>query len=353
MADPTRHILTPDASIKQAAEALESAVVKIVLIVDQAGKLVGTVTDGDLRRAVIRGVSFSDPVLDVVNRNPRVMPVSSAKDEIIAVMKKEHIRQMPLVDSNQTVVDIVSFETFSEVGRISTPVVIMAGGEGKRLRPLTETVPKPMLNVDESPILEILINRFLAQGFYNFYISVNYHASIIKEHFGNGTRFGVNIHYLEETNPLGTAGSLSLIEEELSESIIVINGDILTTINFRNLLSFHHEHASKATMGVCEHDVQIPYGVVDIEDYNVHNFIEKPIQKFFVNAGLYVLEPEVIALVKKNESIDMPVLFELAKELNYTTAAFPIREFWLDIGRMEDYKKAAEEYKKLKQSIEK
>jgi NDP-sugar pyrophosphorylase family protein len=233
---------------------------------------------------------------------------------------------------------------FLQPERRRNTVVVMAGGLGTRLDPLTKDLPKPLLKVGSKPILETILSNFRGYGFAEFFLSVNYKAEMVKSYFGDGTRWGIRIRYLEESVPLGTAGSLSLLPERPTLPLVVMNGDLVTQVNFQHMLDFHREHAAVATMGVREYDMQVPFGVVRLEESRIVAIEEKPVHRFFVNAGIYVLEPDALDYVPRGEYFDMTTLFErLAKE-GMPTSAFPIREYWLDVGRPDDLERAQIEY---------
>ena len=226
-------------------------------------------------------------------------------------------------------------------------VILMLGGQGTRLLPLTQETPKPMLSVGDKPLLETIVGNFAAQGFKNFYFSVNYKADIIERHFGEGSRFGINISYLYEKQPMGTAGALSLLPERPEGPLIVMNGDILTNSNFRHLIDFHRQNKAMATMCVREYEQQVPYGIVQTSGTKLQSITEKPMQTYFVNAGIYVIDPEALDYVPKGQYFDMPQLFDALKQADEDPAVFPIREYWLDIGRHEDLERARAEYGKI------
>jgi NDP-sugar pyrophosphorylase family protein len=299
------------------------------------------VTDGDIRRAILHGQPLATPVREIMNANPRFAMAGTPPTELARVLRLLKINQLPLLDDAGRVIDLfVIAPTTSFVPRANR-VVLMAGGLGKRLRPLTETVPKPMLPIGGKPILQLIIESFARQGFSNFTLSVNYLEGQIRRHFEDGSRWNVSIDYVaDDMDSLGTAGSLRLLEKPPTEPFIVMNGDILTSINFHNLLSFHEEHGSVATMAVFEHKVDIPFGVVDIADHRIAAIREKPTQYFFVNAGIYVLNKEVLELVPTDRAFDMPTLFETLAARGRRPMAFPIWEPWLDIGRPEDLERA-------------
>ena len=332
------------ASIREAAKVLDASSMQIVLVVDADGHLLGTVTDGDIRRSILKGVSLDSTVRDIMNTKPTVAGVNDSRANILAAMKRTQLRHIPLVEESGRLVGLEMLDELIQSSPRNNWVVLMAGGLGSRLHPLTAEHPKPMLTVGNKPLLETILESFIEYRFSRFYISVNYLAEAVKSHFGDGSRWGVEICYLHEDRKLGTAGALGLLPEKPGEAILVMNGDVLTKVNFSQLLDFHGGCDARATMCVREYDFQVPYGVVNIEDGRIVGIDEKPVQRFFVNAGIYVLEPDALDLVPANVQIDMPALFEKLIERKMETAVFPIREYWLDIGQLADYDRANGEY---------
>lgn len=335
-----RILLPPDTSIREAIRLIDSSAMQIVLVVDGSHRLLGTVTDGDVRRGILKGISLEDRVEIIMNSSPLTRHISEDRETVISRMRAKKIRHLPVVDDNGFLVELETFDELFAPTENDNLVVLMAGGLGVRLRPLTENCPKPMLKIGGRPILENILLNFIEYGFRRFFIAVNYRADVVKSHFGNGSTWGVEIRYLNEDRRLGTAGALSLIPEKPSRPIFVMNGDLMTKVNFVQLLDFHSEHKAKATMCVREYDFQVPYGVVKIDRHNITAIEEKPVQRMFVNAGIYVLEPETLDNIPPNIYFDMPTLFERMISSGYETVAFPIREYWLDIGHMEDFERA-------------
>ncbi|MBF0429367.1 MAG: nucleotidyltransferase family protein, partial [Magnetococcales bacterium] len=255
--------------------------------------------------------------------------------------KIEHI---PLVDETGHVVGLETMHNLSVPTPRDNWVTLMAGGLGSRLSPLTDMIPKPLLRVGSKPILEVILESFLAYGFRRFFLSVNYRKEMIKEYFGNGSAWGVEIEYLEENGRLGTAGSLSLFKERPEQPFFVMNGDLLTRINFQHVLDFHLEHQSCATLCVRKVEQTVPYGVVRLDAHRLVNIEEKPVQEYFVNAGIYLLDPSVLSLIPKGQYYDMPTLFQSIIRQGETTAAFPFLDYWMDIGRMGDFRQACQDY---------
>jgi len=333
--------------VLQALELMERSDFKIALVVDEERRLLGTVTDGDIRRAILRSVSLQEPVSAVMNPHPTTMQAGSDRDEIVAIMREKWIRYIPLVDGEGRVLGMESGDFAGSSRLRDNLVMIMAGGQGTRLRPLTEDCPKPMLPVGGRPILETILLGFIQHGFRNFYFSVNYKAEQIREHFGDGSRWGVSIGFVEEQEPLGTAGALSLLPEKPRETFIVMNGDLLTKINFDELLNFHRSQQSQATMCVREYNFQVPFGVVNLDEHFVRDIFEKPVQRLFVNAGIYVLEPQAIEHVPARRSFDMPALFQSIIGSGERVTAFPVREYCVDVGQHADFERANGEFSRV------
>lgn len=337
-------LIRRETPILEAIEVIDKSALQIALVINNEGILLGTVTDGDIRRGILRGLSLYASVDNIMNGKPVAALENESVDSILATMRITQIQQIPIVNTQGQVVGLEAMSHLMRDRERDNIVVLMAGGMGSRLRPLTQECPKPLLKVGYKPILETILENFIDYGFRKFYISVNYLADKIMENFGDGSRWGVQIDYLMEDNQLGTAGALSLLPEIPESPLLVMNGDLLTKVNFHHLLNFHKEQKAQATMCVREYDMQVPYGVVRIENNQLLNIDEKPIQKFFINAGIYVFQPAVLQLLKTEEYCDMPTLFEKLIETRQETVAFPIREYWMDIGQMSDFEKANVEF---------
>ncbi|EED27610.1 mannose-1-phosphate guanyltransferase [Vibrio sp. 16] len=335
-------VLSPSQAIKTALEIIDSEALRVALVVADDNRLLGVVTDGDIRRGLLAGKGLDSPVSEVMNSNPITAKASSSREELIELMNKLDILFIPLIDDGK----LTGLETLHgalvDKPSYENPVFIMAGGFGTRLRPLTDSCPKPMLKIGNKPILETVIRNFVKAGFVNFYISTHYMPEQIINYFGDGSDLGIKINYVHEDEPLGTGGALGLLPESLPADLplILMNGDVLTKVDFQRLLDFHQENQADATMCVREYDYQIPYGVINGEGNKVTSMVEKPIQRFFVNAGIYVVSPRVINSVPKNFRIDMPTLLERHMEERDNVLMFPIHEYWLDIGRMDDFNRA-------------
>ncbi|EEY39724.1 sugar-phosphate nucleotide transferase [Vibrio cholerae] len=329
-------------TIKQALEIINNEALRVAVVVDQNDKLLGMITDGDIRRGLLNDLQLTDAVSKVMNSNPITAKLGTSKEQLVELMERKQILSVPLLDKENKVVGLETLHSALSKNRYQNPVFIMAGGFGTRLRPLTDKCPKPMLKIGGKPILETVIKSFIKAGFSNFYISTHYMPEQIYQHFGDGGELGVSISYVHEDSPLGTGGALGLLPEDMPRNLplIMINGDVLTKVDFQRLLNFHIENEADATMCVREYDYQIPYGVINSEGNKITSIVEKPIQRFFVNAGIYVVSPRVIQSVAKNQKIDMPTLLERHMVEREKVLMFPIHEYWLDIGRMDDFNKA-------------
>ncbi len=347
---PIERILVPEnASILDAIRIIDAGAQQITIAVDNDGRLLGVITDGDVRRAILRGIDLASPASQIINTQPKVCRISATFEEIVRTLNHDRISRLPVVDDKGLLVglfraeDLVATPFHHEI-----PVVLMAGGLGTRLRPFTDNLPKPMIDVGGRPILEHIIRRFVSQGFKRFYISVNYMSHVIKEYFGDGKLFGAEIAYLEETERLGTAGSLRLLPSNVRGPFIVMNGDLLTAANFAAIADYHLETGADATMCLREYTVQVPYGVVAQTDGRFIGIEEKPLHQHYVNSGIYVLDASILDLLPESGYFDMPSLFDNLMQKNPSAAAvFPLREYWCDIGQVADLERARSEVAKI------
>lgn len=338
-------LVLPETSIKDTMAVIDKGVKQIALVVDQNHHLVGTVTDGDIRRAILRGINLDSPIKEAMNKNFKSLPYGTKKSDIEIFLKLGNISQIPLVDEDGVIHDLVTLRDFMKKERLNNLVILMVGGLGTRLFPLTQDTPKPLLKVGGRPILEIIIRQLQSYGFYDFILCVNYKAEQIIEYFGDGKRFGVNIEYIREEKRLGTAGALSLIEKKkITAPVMVMNGDLLTRLNFKRMLDYHIEGNYLMTIGSTSYEYMVPYGVLQVNDHQVLDIVEKPTQKYFINGGFYVLNPQVVKEIPYNTYYDMTDVIKNVLDQGISVGCFPIREFWLDIGRPADYQRANEEY---------
>lgn len=337
-------LISPSTTIRETIERIDSGAVQIALIVDPSRRLLGTVTDGDVRRGILRGIGLEESVERIMNPDPITIDRKMGRGLALQLMRQWEIGQIPVVDDAERVIGLETIGALTRVPGAGSWVVLMAGGLGRRLRPLTDETPKPLLQVGGKPVLETIIEAFARQGFRRFFLSVNYKAEMFKAHFRNGAPWGVEIEYLEEDRRLGTAGALNLLPSPPAEPIIVMNGDVLTSVDFRHLLDFHQDHAADATMCVREYTFEVPYGVALLDNHRLTGISEKPRHKFFVNAGVYVLGAAALGLIPPERAFDMPDLFQEIIKTERSATVFPIREYWMDIGRFDDLERAKGEY---------
>lgn len=330
-------ILPADTSIGEAIRNLNQVAIKIILITDENGVLKGTISDGDIRRGLLKGLDLNSSISDIIHRNALVVPPELGRDLVLQLMMTNKVQQIPVVDEQHRVMGLHLWDEIAASPRARpNMMVIMAGGMGTRLRPDTENCPKPLLPVAGKPMLEHIIERGKLEGFSHFVLATHYLGHMIEAYFGNGEQLGVKIDYLREEYPLGTAGALSLLTPLPAVPFVVTNGDVLTDISYGELLDFHIRHTALATMAVRLHEWQHPFGVVQMNGVEIVGFEEKPIARSHINAGVYVLEPTALNFLLKNERCDMPTLFERLQANAKRTVAYPMYEPWLDVGRPED-----------------
>ena len=320
-------------SILEVIKHIQDSHYRICFIVDDNNCLIGSVTDGDIRRGLINGNSLDINVSKIMNTSPISISSSQSKNDANKIMISNQIKQLPVVDEENRLIGLYLIDHILDLTQKENFILIMAGGFGKRMMPLTEQIPKPMLMVGDKPILEHIIINAKAQGFKKFVISLHYLGELISDYFGDGSNLGVSISYLHESEPLGTAGALSLIEPEPELPFIITNGDIISDINYGNFLDFHDSNKSQATMAIKKYELQNPYGVVNTKGLEIISFEEKPIHVSYVNAGMYVLNPSSLRYLRKNQPCDMPDFFNLLISKNYLVTAYPIHETWADVGR--------------------
>ncbi|MDD2932313.1 MAG: nucleotidyltransferase family protein [Methylotenera sp.] len=333
-------ILPANANIQQAIRNLDQVGIKIVLVVNEAGELEGTISDGDIRRGLLKGLDLNSQITSVVHHNALVVPPEMGRDMVMQLMVANKIQQIPVVDEHRHVVGLHLWDEITTPPARSNMMVIMAGGMGTRLRPHTENCPKPLLPVAGKPMLEHIIERAKLEGFSHFVLAIHYLGYMIEDYFGNGDRLGVRIDYLREQSPLGTAGALGLLNPRPDAPFVVTNGDVITDIRYGELLDFHIRHAATATMAVRVHEWQHPFGVVQTQGVEIVGFEEKPVARSHINAGVYVLEPDVLNTLIADTHCDMPTLFERLQIQKKRTVAYPMHEPWLDVGRPDDLNRA-------------
>ena len=326
-------ILPLGTSVGQAIRNLNNTAIKIILVVNEAGVLEGTISDGDIRRGLLRGLNLESSIASIIRHNPLVVVPDLSRDMVMQLMVANKIQQIPVVDEQHHVIGLHIWDELTAPVIRSNIMVIMAGGMGARLSPHTENCPKPLLDVAGKPMLEHIIDRAKLEGFNHFILAIHYLGHMIEAYFGNGERFGVKIDYLREESPLGTAGALGLMSPLPRDPFVVTNGDVITDIRYGELLDFHNRHSAMATMAVREHEWQHPFGVVQTQGVEIVGFEEKPIARSHINAGVYALSPEALSVLSADAHCDMPTLFERLQEKSKRTVAYPMHEPWLDVGR--------------------
>ena len=333
-------ILPANATIEQAIRNLTKVSVRIVLVTNEAGVLEGTISDGDIRRGLLKGLDLNSPIASIIHRNTLVVPPELGRELVMQLMVANKIQQIPVVDECRHVVGLHLWNEITTPPARPNLMVIMAGGTGKRLHPHTENRPKPLLPVAGKPMLEHIIDRAKLEGFNHFVLAIHYLGHMIEAHFGNGEHLGVQIDYLREESPLGTAGALGLLNPLPDAPFLVTNGDVITDVRYGELLDFHTRHDALATMAVRIHEWQHPFGVVQTQGVEIVGFEEKPIARSHINAGVYALDPAALSVLTANAHCDMPVLFERLQAKAQRTVAYPMHEPWLDVGRPDDLKQA-------------
>jgi dTDP-glucose pyrophosphorylase len=340
-------LIGPDATLRDALAAIDVAGSQIALVVDADRRLLGTLSDGDARRAMLRGLELGDRAVDAMYTKPTTVRASEGRDAILDTMKSLGLHQLPLLDDRGVVVGLAVVDDYLTVAPRKNAVVVMAGGLGTRLNELTRDVPKPMLKVGSRPLLETIVRSYAGQGFGRFFFAVNYRAEQIEQHFGDGSAFGVEIVYLREEQRLGTAGALSLLPNVEEHPLIVTNADLLTKEDYGAMIDRHMVAGVDATLGVRDYEMQVPFGVVVERNGFVHGIEEKPTHRYLVSAGIQVLSPAMVALVPPATFFDMPSLFDLALANGMKVGCHRIDGYWIDIGRMSDYERANADFARV------
>ena len=340
-------LVKKDTSLREVMATIDAAHLQIALVVDEQNKLLGLITDGDIRRAILQGKSLDAKAIDFMTKDPQTATSTTKRNQLEHILKNNDIHHIPILDSNGVVIDLITKALLEQRESYDNQVFLMAGGLGSRLGKLTKNTPKPLLKIGGKPILETIIENFVEQGFSDITISVNYKKEMIKDYFKDGSDFGANIKYIDEEKRLGTCGSLSLLDQKPKLPFFVMNADLLTKTDFVRILEFHNSHNSLATMALRKYEIQIPYGVVETYAEEVIALKEKPVEQYFINAGIYILEPDAIDYIPNNEYFDMTQLFSQLLEFKQTVSSYPIDAYWLDIGRLNELEQANNEYDKL------
>ncbi len=337
-------IVSPNMPLIEVLKILEHSGTQFVLVVDEGGRALGTITDGDIRRGLMRNISLQAECASVMNKDFYYLKSGNIKPNDIEDIRRRKINFIPILGKGGEILEIKSFESLNLISRRENEVLILAGGLGSRLGELTKSCPKPMLRVGDTPILESLIFSLKSAGFYKINLSVNYLSEMIEEYFESGSKWDLEIKYVKEKKRLGTAGPLSLVsDDQFSHPLLVLNGDLVTKVNYGALLDFHSEQQNAATICVRQHEVKIPYGVVEHEGNSLKALVEKPVKRFQVSAGIYVFSAQAKKLVPENSYFDMNHLFERLLTEEKSVGIFPIHEYWVDIGRVDDLERARSE----------
>lgn len=336
--------VAPADSIAEAMRRIQESELRIAIVATEDDRLLGVVTDGDIRRGILDGLDQEAPVRKIMSKDPVTARPHDDRASIVQIMRDRKIHHVPVVDAQGRVVRLETIDDVIAPVERPNPVVVMAGGLGTRLRPITDDCPKPLVEIGGVPILQTILERLSTQGFREVYLSVNYKADMIEDHFGDGDKWDLQIEYLRERERRGTAGALSLLPERPEDPLLVLNGDLLTTVNFGRVVDFHQEQSVTATMCVRGRDVDIPYGVVETDGHQINDIEEKPTNRYFVNAGIYVLEPETLDDVPGDQFYDMTELFQGLVDRGDDVTAYPIQEYWRDVGKKKDLDRAQEEF---------
>ena len=347
MKDWRKALIGPHQTALEAMAAIDRGALQAALVVDADQRLAGIVTDGDIRAHILKGKSLDVTISAIMNAKPVTAKLADARDQLLSLMRLHAIHQLPIVDEARRVVDVVILDDLLTADVQPNLVVLMAGGIGSRLRPLTDDVPKPMLQIGERPILETIIEQFKEHGFRSFVVAMHYLGEQIAGYFGDGSKFGVQISYLREGQPMGTAGALSLLPVRPDKPFFVMNGDVLTKLNFSSLMAFHKTSASPLTMCVRQHAVTVPYGVAEIDGDQLVSLVEKPTYRHLVNAGIYACDPEIVDLIPRDRQTTMVDIAQKLVDSGRRPSVFPIHEYWVDIGLHGDYHRAGVEYSRV------
>jgi dTDP-glucose pyrophosphorylase len=337
-------VVSPELSIIEAMKVIDKAASQFVMVLDESDRILGVVTDGDIRRGILKEINLQEPVNKVMNVKPRYLPNTTSKLDALSFLKDRHITHVPLVDSDLIVSGVISIDERDIKKDHNYTAVIMVGGLGSRLGDLTLNCPKPMLPINGQPVLKIILDNLIEHGFHNFIFCVNYKAEMIEAYFGNGSKWDVDIQYVREDKRMGTAGALSLLPKTVTGPLLVMNGDIITRVNVTKMLEFHFDNKSPATMGVRNYELQVPFGVIKENNGRITEIDEKPLQRFIVSAGIYLLDNECLKHIPNGEYMDMPHFFQTIIEKDKQVQAFPIHEYWIDIGREADLTQAQQDF---------
>ena len=339
-----RLCILEETTIFEAIQVLNQVSKRIVIVVTEDFKLLGILIDMDIRRIILNKIPLDSPVNKVMNQNPHIVSPQTSESEMLNLITMFGCHQLPVVNDQGVVVDLITSNQLMQPNPISNQVIIMAGGLGTRLHPITHTIPKPLIEIAGTPILFILLDQLLKSGFGDFTLTLNYKSERIRKAVKSKPTLKSKVDYIVEPKRLGTAGSLGLLKKKPTDSFFVMNADILTNIDYTAMLDFHNRNESDITLAIRKEEQEIPYGVIDVLDFQVLNIREKPSYTYFSNVGIYIIHPKVLNLIKKNEYLDMPTLINLAIENGFNVKNFPIHEYWIDIGNPNQLARAQKDY---------
>lgn len=335
-------IVDPSTPIVVAMAQLDKAGTGALLLCNRNQELIGLLTDGDIRRAILQSLPMDGPCLNIASRTPVTVPAPITHAEALRLMNTHDINHLPVIDTAGRVQQFLLRKDLVTDADLGISAVIMAGGRGTRLRPLTDSIPKPMLPVGDRPLLELTIKQLRKCGIRDVNLTTHYLPEMITDHFGDGSEFGVDISYCLEDNPLGTAGGVQLVKNR-NNTLLVMNGDILTDLPLQEFVAYHHDNGADMTVGLRKYELKVPYGVVKSDGVKITGLQEKPVLDFFINAGTYLVSPVAREFIPEGRKFDMTDLIQALIDAGRTVIGFPIREYWLDIGRLEDYQQAQED----------
>lgn len=340
-------IALPSCTVRVAMGRIEKNKKGLLFVIDPEEKLIGSVSDGDIRRGILNGAQLDQPIHGLMNTHPFAVSTHEQATVDLKFFEEKGFKLIPVCDMQGKVLHLLSPDPEKSLPPVENPVVLMVGGRGIRLEPLTQNIPKPLLKVGNKPILQTILERLHLFGFRNIFLCTNYLSDHIEEFCGDGSAFGLNIRYFKEEIKLGTIGAVKYLEDELNLPFLVMNGDLLTSLNYKTVLDFHMEQQAELTIGSASYKTKVPYGVIQTEGHQVTSILEKPTYSFRISGGIYALSPNVLKLIPKGTFYDITDLMENLLRENHPVVAFPIEEYWLDIGQHQDYEKANLDYKNL------
>lgn len=343
------HLIHQAKTLREALAQLnlvENAKELILFVVNDINQVLGTITDGDIRRAILNDVDLRSDVTQAMNKNFKSLTQGDFSIETIDEFKSRNISFIPILNQNKELLNLIDLKKKKTL--LPVDAVLMAGGRGSRLAPFTDNTPKPLLKIGEKPVIEYNIDRLINFGVENIYISINYLGHQIKEYFGDGSSKGIKIHYIEEDKPLGTFGALTLVDEFVHKEIIVMNSDLLTTLDYEQFYRTYNSDNADMQIAAIPYEVKIPYAVLETENNIIHDFKEKPTKVFYSNAGIYILKKELLQKIPANEFYNATDFMKMIIGEKKKVTSYSVLDYWLDIGSPEDFERAQIDIKKLK-----